>query len=67
MVGMIAADLDRYRPSLVIVDESASKQSLDAGFDFLARLSQYADFRTAWKPYARVGKSGDLGLYQRAP
>ena len=67
IVGMVVADLNRYQPSVVVVDQSELKQAVDPGFDILARLSRHASFRDAWRPYLRAGASGSYVLYQRSP
>ena len=67
IVGMVVADLNRYQPSVVVIDQSELKQAVDPGFDILARLSRHASFRDAWRPYLRAGASGSYVLYQRSP
>lgn len=67
IVGMVVADLDRYRPSVVVVDERERKQAVDPDFDILARLSQHESFRTAWRPYVKAATSGDYVIFQRSP
>jgi hypothetical protein len=66
IVGMVVADLNRYEPSVVVIDQSELKQAVDPGFDILARLSRHASFRDAWRPYLRAGASGSYVLYQRS-
>ena len=66
IVAMVVADLDRYQPSLVVVDERERKQAVDPDFDILARLSQHARFREAWRPYTKTETSGPYVMYQRS-
>ncbi len=67
IVGMVVADLERYQPSLVVVDERERKQAVDPGFDILARLSQHESFRAAWQPYVEAGSSDGYVIFQRSP
>jgi hypothetical protein len=64
---MVVADLNRYQPSVVVIDQSELKQAVDPGFDILARLSRHKSFRDAWRPYLRAGASGSYVFYQRSP
>jgi len=62
---MLAADLDRYTPSVVAVDERPERQAIDADFDILARLRAHRSFEEAWRPYVRVAKADGFEIYRR--
>ncbi|PEQ10756.1 hypothetical protein B2G71_20845 [Novosphingobium sp. PC22D] len=63
----IVADIARYRPDLVFIDER-TKKSYFAGarFDYLAFLSRDARFARDWRAYRKVGAVPGYSVWQRA-
>jgi len=64
----VAEDLQKFRPDLVIVDESPRKSIFDPlKFDWLTWAAKDSLFAEVWPDYTLIERIGTLAVYSREP